>query len=126
MPCVFQFLAKGSGSSALPNDGVVNWLSRFPIPESGGLPLVGDADCRHGLTIHARLPKGFGDALCDRIPDFVQVVFDHAGFGENLSKLGGDLGLHLAVAVEQGYGGACGALIDGQNQIGHADDSLGF
>ena len=31
-------------ASALPDDGVVDWLSGLAIPQEGGLSLVGDAD----------------------------------------------------------------------------------
>ena len=41
-----QALTQVGGTPVLPDDGVVNGLPGFPVPDHGRFPLIGDADGR--------------------------------------------------------------------------------
>jgi hypothetical protein len=42
---LFELIAKGSLTTVLPNDRVIDGLTGFPIPNNCGFPLIGNADC---------------------------------------------------------------------------------
>ena len=96
-----QLVAVGAGAPALPDDGVVDRLAGVPVPDDGGLALVGDADGgdvggRRADLVHGRQghPQLGG-------PDLVGVVLHPAGLREILGEfLLGDAA-HFPRFVEQ-------------------------
>ena len=49
---LFNFFAHIGGSSALPNNGVVNGLARCSVPKNGCFALIGDADTGDILSVN--------------------------------------------------------------------------
>ena len=65
---LLQLGALRRGTPVLPDDGVVDRLAGLPVPDDGGLALVGDADAHHVLQRHLGLAQDFarGVALAFR------------------------------------------------------------
>ena len=117
----FQLVAVGAGAAALPDDGVVHRFPGGPVPDHGGLPLVGDADggdvrgcgsdLSHGLHRHAQLGG----------PDLPCVMLHPAGLWEDLRKflLGG--GPDAALLVEEDAAVAGGAGVKGHDVLRHGE-----
>ena len=84
-PCL-QLLAQRGGPAALPDDGVTDGKAGVPVPDHGGLPLIGDADggdvpgVRAGFGHHLR----HGGGLTGE--DLHRVVLHPAGLGIELAE----------------------------------------
>lgn len=65
----------------LPDDGVVQRLSRAAVPQGGGFALVGDADGGDGGGGQAGVLEGCPADDCCVAPDVLQVVLDPAVMG---------------------------------------------
>ena len=119
-----QLIAEGGRPAALPDDGVVDGLPGPPVPEDGGLPLIGDADGRHlpGVDVAGDLRQS--PAL--RGPDLHGVVLHPARLGVDLAEgilgPGGD----FPRLVEEDGPGAGGALVQGGNIGIHGSPPIFF
>ena len=96
-----QLVAIGTRAAALPDDRVVDRLSRRLIPDDGGLALVRDADPgdlgrRRADALH-RLDRN----AQHRRPDLVRIVLDPAGLRKILMKFTLRHAANAAVPVEQ-------------------------
>ena len=77
------------GAAVLPDDGVVDRLAGFAIPDDGGLALIGDADarrCRRRVSPALLRAASRDVSSCD-LPDFVGVMLDPAGLRKDLPEL---------------------------------------
>ena len=88
-------------------------VQRAPVPDDGGLPLVGDADAG-GLLLGAgeRLAAG-GDG---RRPDVVGLVLDPARAGEQLRELAVAAGQDVALLAHDQRGHPGRPCVDGQHR----------
>ncbi|GAA4945772.1 hypothetical protein GCM10023238_10130 [Streptomyces heliomycini] len=111
-----ELAAEGVGAGVLPDDGVVDRLTGVPVPQHGGLALVGDADGLDVVAGDAGLLDGSGDDLLDVGPDLGGVVLDPARLGEDLLVLLLVDGDDAPVAVEDDAAGGGGALVDGGDE----------
>jgi len=81
-----QVKAGGLRPAVLPHDGVVNWHSGAPVPDHGGLTLIGDA---HGANIVSAQPGRmeclvYGGELT--LPDRHRIMFDPTGLWVDLRQ----------------------------------------
>src|SRR5206468_7634468 len=76
-----------TGAGVLPVDRVLHRLAGHPVPQHGGLALVGDADRHDVADAELRLVEGGLDDLADVAPDLLWVVLDPARPGEVLLVL---------------------------------------
>ena len=118
-PPFLQSVAVLRGPAALPDDGVVYGLPGGPVPDDGGLPLVGDADggdigggrpqLAHGLRGHAQLGG----------PDLPGVMLHPSRLGEYLCKflLGG--AADPALPVEENAAVAGGPRVERHHVLCH-------
>lgn len=111
-----ELTAEGVGAGVLPDDGVVDGLTRVLVPEQRGLALVGDADGLDVLAGDAGLLDGPGDDLLDVRPDLGGVVLDPARLREDLLVLLLVDGDDASVAVEDDAAAGGGALVDGGDE----------
>ena len=116
---LLQFVAEGGGAAALPDDGVVDRLSRGPVPEDGGLPLVGDADGGDPLGVDVGGAHGLRQGPLLRGPDVQRVVLHPAGLGVDLAEGVLGPGDDLPRLVEQNGPGTGGALVQGDDVWTH-------
>src|SRR4029077_19323127 len=78
---VDQLLTDVDGAGVLPDDGAVDPLFGFLLPDHGGFALVGDADARDLVGLDpALLHRALDDAL-RLLPDLHRVVFDPSRLG---------------------------------------------
>ena len=96
----FEVVAGLGGAAVLPDNGVVDGLAGFAIPDDGGFALVGDADAGDVGKLEAGLGERFGDDTGLGGPDFIGVVLDPAGLREMLGKLALSSAPNRAVAIE--------------------------
>ena len=108
--------AERVGAGVLPDEGVVDGLAGVPVPQQGGLALVGDADRLDVGGGDTRLDDRAGDDLLDIGPDLGGVVFDPARLGEDLLVLLLVDGDDPAVLVEDDAAAGRGALVDGGDE----------
>ena len=99
----------------LPHDGVVKRRARARIPDGGGLALVGDADGREVARPQVGAAEGLDGHTDLGGPDFLGVVLDPAGLGEELGVLLLGDGPDGALLVEDDGPGAGGPFVKGQN-----------
>ncbi len=108
-------------AAALPDDGVAHGPARAPLPDEGGLPLVGDADARNVSRRKAGLGIGLPQGLKLGLQDAHGVVLHPAGpgvdLGQGMLRQGGD----AAEAVEYDGSGAGGPLVQSDDVRIHAD-----
>ena len=107
-------------AAALPDDGVVDGTAGVPVPQHGGLPLVGNADGGEVPGIHA----GLGHHLHhDRVlggPDLHGVVLHPALPGVILGEFLLRDGQDVLCPVKEDGPGTGSALIQGQNVVAHS------
>ena len=94
-----QICAKRLGAAVLPDDGAVDGLAGFAIPDHGGFALVGDANADNRFRLDAGLFDGGLGGGEDGFPDVFRVMLDMTGGGEVLLEflLGGCLHLQLFI-----------------------------
>src|SRR5581483_72156 len=79
-----EFVDNLVGARVLPDNCVIDGLAGFPIPDYGGLALIGDADGRNVFGVNPAIrERALNDGL-NGLPNFHWVVFDPAGLGVNL------------------------------------------
>jgi hypothetical protein len=116
---VFELRAKLCGSAVLPDNGVIDGLAGFTIPDDGGLALVGNAEADDVARADAGAGEDLDGGAKLRSEDVHGIMFDPAGIGKMLSELMlGDAG-DLAVVIEENSAGAGGALIEREDVLGH-------
>ncbi len=119
-PLLLQLVAELGGAAILPDDGAIDGLAGFPIPDDGGFALVGNAD---GGDLRRLGPGGAdgGMGACEhRLPDFGRVVLHPPILGEVLGEFElADAG-DVLVAIEQQSPARSGALVDRQHEIAHS------
>ena len=108
-----QVLARTRGPSALPNDGVVQRLSRLGVPQDRRLALISNANGRHVARLICAISKDRLYALENRVPNTVGIVLNPAWLGKNLRKLMVHRGHEVASCVHKCDRRAGGALING-------------
>ena len=112
----FEAIDDICGAPILPDDGVVDRLSRMPVPDQDGLALVGDADGGDVTDVETglrhRLPRR--DKL--GFPDFPGVVLHPPRSREDLIQ--GTLCRtdDPSLRVEDDRARAAGALIQGEDE----------
>ena len=110
-PTLAQGLAGRFGTAVLPDDGLMNRLAGFAVPNDRGFPLVGNADGAHLGRANAR----FGQRLARRgqlgAPDFQRIVLDPAGLGVVLGKFLLRHRNHAAPHIKNDAARAGGALV---------------
>ena len=97
----FQLVADGGGAAALPHDGVVHRLSGGPVPDNGGLPLVGDPQGGDLLGVDVGGVHRLRQGPLFRGPDLHGVMFHPARLGVDLAEGMLGAGHDLSRPVEQ-------------------------
>jgi hypothetical protein len=108
-----QPVADVAGAPVLPHDRAARSSERGPVPEHGGLALVGESDGRHGLP-GQRLAAG-GQR---RLPDLLGLVLDPARPREVLRELLVAAGRDAAALVDDQRGHAGGPGVDREDGHG--------
>ena len=106
-------------AAALPHDGVVQGPAGGPVPQDGGLPLVGDADGGNLRRLHPRPGDGLHHHAVLGRPDLHGVLLYPALPGVVLGQLLLGHAQDVLLPVEENGPGAGGALIQGQNVLAH-------
>lgn len=108
------------GAGVLPDHGVRDRTAGGPVPDHGGLPLVGDADRRQPFRAGAGGVQRLPHHELDVVPDLLGVVLDPTGPGEDLPVLALGHGDDLPGPVEHDAPRGGGALVDGGDVLsGH-------
>ncbi len=112
-------MAKCGGTSILPDDGIINRLPGFTIPDHRGFTLVGDANRRDIGNIDPR--QGFATNGYNCFPKVFWIMFDPAAVGEMLWEFLLRDGHGSAIGIENDGARTGGSLINRQNVacIGH-------
>ena len=84
---LLQRITIGCGSSALPDNGIINRLSWLLIPDNCCLPLIGNADGCNILRRHTGLIHSLRHHTLNTLPDFHRIMFHPPRIRKNLSKL---------------------------------------
>ena len=105
---------------ALPHDGVAHRVTRAPVPEHGGFPLVGDADAFDVVGTQTLPIDQIVQHPDLRFQDVEGIVLDPAGLGEMLRE--GLLGNppHHRIMIDQQGTRRSGSLVEGDN-VRHRD-----
>jgi hypothetical protein len=111
-------LADAGGAAVLPDEGAVQGGAGAAVPDEAGLALVGDADRGDAGGRDAAAAQDLGDRGEHGLPQLLGVVLDPAGLREVLRELLGGAGADLEVGVDEQAGGAGGALVDGEDEVG--------
>ncbi len=120
-----QFRATPGRAPVLPDDGGCERTAAGPLPQQGGLALVGDADGRHVARRNAGSGQRLAPAGKLRPPDLVGIVFDPA----RLRKILGQLALcrrhRPAPGIEKDGTRTGGALVEGKHVFHRSVSRLG-
>src|SRR5690606_8650723 len=112
-----ELIADRRALAALPDDGVVDRATGDPVPDDGGLALVGDADGRDLLVGDAGLGQGLDEHGALSGPDFHGVMLDPTGLRVDLREFALGDGDHVGVAVQHDGTGTGGALVEGDDEL---------
>ena len=112
----FQLVTETGRSPILPDDGVVDGFSGFPVPHHGGFPLVGDAETRDGPGLFPAPFDGLATDTKRGGPDLFRIVLHPTQVRENLPKLLLGREDRVPVRFEQDRTGAGSSLVDTENQ----------
>src|SRR5262249_29838008 len=121
-----QVLAQPRGAPVLPHDCVRDRLAGLPVPDDGGLALVGDA---HGQEIscgNSTFPQRVARHVALRREDLARVVLDPARLRKDLPELALSERDRAAGLVEDDRPRARGALIEGQDVLHRKNSSRGL
>ena len=118
LACRAQVIAITGSAAILPDDRVVDRLSRSPIPDDRRLALVGDPDGGDVAGLETQVRQGFRShpLLCR--PDLCCVVFDPAGTREYLPKFALCGGQNGSGMVEDDGARTGRSLVEGEH-VGH-------
>jgi hypothetical protein len=114
-----QARAKFRGTAVLPDDGVVDRLSRPSVPDDRGLALVGDADAGDVASLHPRPLHRRAHGRDRGGPDCFHIVLDLAGRRIDLVQLLLRARQRRERAIEDDGARRRGALIDGDQRGRH-------
>ena len=106
-----QFIHQMAGATALPDNGVGHTFTGFPVPEEGGLQLIGNANCGNVRRIHTGKAHRFPQRRNLAVQNIPGIMFHPAGLRIVLGKFfikGGDL---LPIFRKNHRTGAGGSLI---------------
>ncbi len=121
-----QPVAQGGRAPVLPDDGVVDRLAGFTIPDQRRFALVGDADSGDIGGAQSGRGDGFLGRAELRRPDIARVVLNPAGLRKYLAEFALRLATNAAVTVEDDGAAGRRALIEGQDEGCHAFDMAQF
>ena len=110
VPGLAQPVADRGRPTVLPDDGPARGGQRRPVPEHGGLALVGEADGGDAAAVVAA--QRLAARGQRRLPDLLRLVLHPAGPGEVLRELLVPAGHHAAGLVDHQRGDAGRAGID--------------
>src|SRR5690606_39145215 len=82
-----------------------------PVPDDGGLALIGDPDGSDVIRGEIGPAEGDADSLAHTVPDLHRVVFHPPGAGEQLTVLELARRDHAGAAVDDDRPRACGSLV---------------
>ena len=118
-----QAIADAGADAALPDDGRGDGPAGLPVPEDRRLALVGHAHRRQVAGRERRPGQGRAGRFQLRRPDRLGVVFHDARRRQDLRELllgGGD---DPAGMIENDRPAGRGALIEGEDVLGHGDSA---
>ena len=101
----------------LPDDGVVDRITRRAIPDQRRLALIGDADCLGPIPGLLRSGERFTGGGADGRPDDVRVMLDPTRPGIDLLEFALRGGHDLVVRCEDNSARTCRALVDRQQRL---------
>ncbi len=93
-------------------------LAGGAVPDHGGLPLVGDAQCGDVPWVDLLAAEQLGHGRVDAGEDLARIVFHPARLREQLAELTLRAADDVAGAVEQDRARTGGALVYGQHVAG--------
>ncbi len=120
MPGLLQLVAKLARTSILPDNGIVQRLAGFAIPDQRRLTLVGDADGGDVGALETGFVQRLLDRPDDRFPDFLRIVLHPTGIREDLPKLLLACPGYLHGLIEDDRARGRGALVNGDNVAAHS------
>ena len=120
-----QLVAVVRCAAALPDDGVAHRPPRVPVPDDGGLPLIGNADGGNIPGGKAALLKGLPQGLELGLEDLHGIMLHPSGPGIDLGKGVLGNGRYASHTVEHNGSGAGSALVQ-SNYIGIHGNLLAF
>src|SRR6185295_13578617 len=109
---LLQLLALRRGAPVLPDDRVVDRLAGLPVPDDGGLALVGDADRDQVLERDGGVADRFARHFALRGEDLLRVVLDPARLRKDLRELALRDRLRHAFLVEEDGARAGRSLVE--------------
>ena len=116
-----QAVAVLGSTAALPDDGVADGLAGGLVPDDGGFALVGDADGGDVSSGGADVGHGLLSNFHLDAPDFVGVMLDPAGLGEELGELLLGNGDHLACFIKENAAVGGGAGVQSHDVLCHSE-----
>ena len=108
----FQILTDARGASALPNNGIVQSLSRLGVPQHRRLALIRNANGHDVAGLISAIGKDRRYAFENRLPNTFGIVLNPAWLRKNLRKLMVHRGHEVACCVHECDRRAGGALIN--------------
>ena len=111
-----QLVTASGGAPVLPDQGVVDGLSRPRVPRDDGLALVGDPDAVEIGPLDAGIAERLPGHRARDLPDLGGVVLDPAGPREVLRELRVGPPRDPPLAIEDQAHGAGRALVDCEDQ----------
>src|SRR5690606_13870752 len=100
------------GAAVLPNNGGINWLACFTVPNYGGFTLVCDANCLNIEGGQRCLSHGLSGCLQLGLPNFHRVVLYPSRMREVLAKLVLSHCYNIAFSIEDNTSGTGSALVE--------------
>ena len=119
-------LAELCRAAALPDDGVIDGLSRLPVPHDSGLALIGYADSRYILGLHSARRKDGGQRLKLAEKYLHGVMFNPARSRINLIELLLRFGYNVALLVKNDSSRAGRSLVECKDVFCHLYPSFQF
>src|SRR6516225_11461446 len=118
-----DLVASRRRTTALPDDGAVQRVACFSVPQYDGFTLVGNADGCYVLGARAGLSQGLLPNAQLRTPDFLWIVFHPARLWVILLEFLAGARANAAVVVKQDSAGTGRALVKGENVFRHVAPS---
>ena len=113
-----EFVACSRRAAVLPDDGVIDRLARFTIPDDGRLALVGDAHRRDISRPYLGLAKHFNGGAELRCENLERIMFHPSGLRVDLREFLLRPGMDFSFPGEENGARTGGSLIEGKDK-GH-------